>query len=202
MSLPLEGIKVLEVAKTLAGPISGQMLGDLGAEVIKVEQPIIGDESRHFKPPEWDGESCFYLSSNRNKRSVTLNLKSDEGREIVYDLVRKSDVFIENFRTGTQERLGIDYETLKAINPQLIYLSISGFGRTGPEKYRAGYDLLLQAYTGIMSTTGEQGVPYKVGPSVVDVSTGILGTVGVLAALLARGITGKGQFVDCSLLDG
>lgn len=202
MNLPLEGIKVLELAKTLAGPVSGQMLGDLGAEVIKVEQPGIGDESRQMKPPEWDSESCFYLSSNRNKKSITVNLKSDHGKKIVYQLIRESDVLIENFRTGVTEKLGLDYETLIKINPRLIYLSISGFGRTGPEKYRAGYDLLLQGYSGFMSTTGEPDLPYKTGPSVVDLSTGFLGALGVLAALLARDKTGKGQFIDCSLLDG
>lgn len=202
MNLPLEGIKVIELARTLAGPISGQMLGDLGAEVIKIEQPEIGDESRHFTPPEWDGESCYYLSTNRNKKSVALNIKTEQGKKIIYDLVKNSDVLIENFRTGTTERLGLDYETLKKINPRLIYLSISGFGRTGPEKYRAGYDLLIQGYSGLMSITGEEGKPYKTGASIVDLSTGILGTLGVLTAIIARGKTGEGQFVDCSLLDG
>ncbi|WP_077210414.1 CaiB/BaiF CoA transferase family protein [Bacillus dakarensis] len=201
MTLPLEGVKVLELARTLAGPISGQMLGDLGAEVIKVEQPEIGDESRHFKPPVWEGESCYFLSSNRNKKSITLNLKTEQGKQIIYEIVKESDILIENFRTGATEKLGLDYETLKKINSRLIYLSVSGFGRTGPEKYRSGYDLLLQGYSGLMSTTGEPGVPYKVGPSIADMSTGILGALGVLAALLAREKTGEGQFVDCSLLD-
>jgi crotonobetainyl-CoA:carnitine CoA-transferase CaiB-like acyl-CoA transferase len=202
MGLPLEGIKVLELARTLAGPIAGQMLGDLGADVIKVEQPGIGDESRRFKPPEWDGESVYYLSSNRNKKSLTLNLKSEQGKQIIYDLVKDTDVFIESFRTGVTEKLGIDYETLKEINPRLIYLSVSGFGRTGPEKYRAGYDLLLQGYSGLMSTTGEPGIPYKAGPSIADMTAGFLGALGVLAAVIARAQTDKGQFVDCSLLDG
>lgn len=202
MVLPLEGIKVLELARTLAGPVTGQTLGDLGADVIKVEQPNVGDESRRFMPPDWDGESCYFLSSNRNKRSITVDLKSEKGKQIIYDLVKESDVLIENFRTGAQERLGVDYETLKKINPRLVYVSISGFGRTGPEKYRAGYDLLLQAYSGLMSTTGEKGKPYKAGPSVVDISTGILGALGAMAALMAREKTGEGQYVDCSLLDG
>ncbi len=202
MALPLEGITIWELARTLEGAVTGQMLGDLGAEVIKVEQPKVGDESRRFVPPEWDGESCYFLSSNRNKKSITVNLKSEKGREIIYELVKKSDILIENFRTGAQEKLGIDYETLKKINPRLIYVSISGFGRTGPEKYRAGYDLLIQAYSGLMSTTGEKGKPYKAGPSVVDMTTGILGALGALAALIAREKTGEGQFVDCSLLDG
>lgn len=201
MTMPLEGVKVLELARTLAGPISGQLLGDLGAEVIKVEQPEIGDESRRFIPPEWNGESCYFLSSNRNKKSITLNLKTEQGRNIIYEMVKDTDILIENFRTGATEKLGIDYQTLKKINPRLIYLSVSGFGRTGPEKYRAGYDLLLQGYSGLMSTTGELGVPYKVGPSIADMSAGVLGALGVLAALLARGRTGEGQFVDCSLLD-
>ncbi|MFC4801255.1 CaiB/BaiF CoA transferase family protein [Neobacillus sp. GCM10023253] len=199
--MPLEGIKVLELARTLAGPISGQLLGDLGAEVIKVEQPEIGDESRRFIPPEWNGESCYFLSSNRNKKSITLNLKTEQGRNIIYEIIKDTDILIENFRTGATEKLGTDYQTLKKINPRLIYLSVSGFGRTGPEKYRAGYDLLLQGYSGLMSTTGELGIPYKVGPSIADMSAGILGAFGVLAALLARDKTGEGQFVDCSLLD-
>ncbi|QQK76413.1 CoA transferase [Salicibibacter cibarius] len=202
MHLPLEGVKVLELARTLAGPVSGQMLGDLGAEVIKVEQPGRGDEARHFSPPDWEGESCYYLSSNRNKRSITVNLKTKQGKQIIHELAKDSDVLIENFRTGATEKLGIDYETLKEINPQIIYLSVSGFGRTGPEKDRAGYDILMQGYAGLMSTTGEPGVPYKAGPSVADLTTGILGALGVLAALLARGKTGEGQFVDSSLLDG
>lgn len=201
MVTPLQGIKVLELARTLAGPVSGQILGDLGAEVIKVEQPRIGDEARRFTPPDWNGESCYYLSSNRNKKSITVDLKSKEGRKIIYELVKQSDVVIENFRTGGAEKLGVDYKTLSEINEKLVYLSISGFGRTGPEKNRPGYDILIQGYSGIMSTTGEEGKPYKVGPSVVDLSTGILGALGVMAALLARDKIGEGQFVDCSLLD-
>lgn len=203
MTLPLEGIKVLELSRTLAGPLAGQLLGDLGAEIIKVEQPGSGDESRSFMPPEWDGESCYYLSTNRNKRSITVNLKDPKGLELVREIAADSDVLIENFRTGTAEKLGVGYEALKEINPRLVYLSISGFGRTGPERFRAGYDLLLQGYGGLMGTTGEAGrTPVKAGPSIVDISTGLLGAFGVLAALMARDKTGAGQYVDCSLLDG
>lgn len=203
MTLPLEGIKVLELARTVAGPFAGQLLGDLGAEIIKVEQPGIGDESRHFTPPEWGGESCYYLSSNRNKRSITVNLKDPQGIELIRRIVAESDVLIENFRTGTAERMGIGYEEMKNVNPRLVYLSVSGFGRTGPERNRAGYDLLLQGYGGLMGTTGEPDrTPVKAGPSLVDISTGVLGALGVLAALMAREKTRKGQYVDCSLLDG
>jgi crotonobetainyl-CoA:carnitine CoA-transferase CaiB-like acyl-CoA transferase len=202
MTLPLEGIKVLEIAQTVAAPFSGQILGDLGADVIKVEKPT-GDESRSFTPPVWDGESIVYLANNRNKRSIVIDLKEPEGIDVIYDLVRKSDVVIENFRTGTAERLGIGYEKLKLLNPSLIYLSISGFGRTGPERERAGYDLMMQAYSGLMSVTGEpDGGPVKVGPPVVDLTAGLSGAMSVLAALLTRIKTGEGQFLDCSLLDG
>ena len=143
------------------------MLGDMGADIIKVEQPGSGDETRRFTPPTWEGESCYYLSSNRNKRSITIDLKSQEGKEIIYKIAKEADIFIENFRTGTMEKLGYGYEQLKEINPRLIYVSISGFGRTGPEKNRAGYDLLLQGFSGLMSITGEpDGPPVKAGMSI------------------------------------
>ncbi|PWA08121.1 formyl-CoA transferase [Pueribacillus theae] len=202
MSLPLEGIKVLEVAQTLAGPFSGQMLSDFGAEVIKIEK-FSGDESRHFTPPEWDGESTFYLANNRNKRSITVNLKSEEGIGIIKKIAKDCDVLIENFRTGTADRLGFGYEAIKEINPSIIYLSISGFGRTGPFKDKAGYDLMIQAYGGMMGLTGEEGrAPVKAGYSVVDLLTGTLGAMSVVTSLLHRKETGKGQYIDCSLLDG
>src|SRR5690606_12223332 len=141
---PLEGIKILDMSRTLAGPYCTMLLGDQGAEIIKVEQPGLGDESRRFTPPTWNGVSTYFLSSNRNKRSITVNLKSKKGKEIIYKLAKEADVLVENFRTGAMDKLGFGYEKMKEINPKLIYCSISGFGRTGPEKDRAGYDLLLQ----------------------------------------------------------
>ncbi|RFU65124.1 CaiB/BaiF CoA transferase family protein [Peribacillus glennii] len=199
----LDGIKVLDLSRTLAGPFCTMLLGDMGADIIKVERPGKGDETRDFTPPRWNGESAYYLASNRNKRSITIDIKSDEGRKIIYKLAEESDVFIENFRTGTMEKLGLGYEQLKEINPRIIYCSISGFGRTGPEKNRAGYDLLLQGYGGLMSVTGEQGgAPVKAGMSLVDLTTGTFAAYGILTAMIARGKTGKGQFIDASLLDG
>lgn len=201
--LALEGVKVLDLSRTLAGPFSTMMLGDMGADIIKVEQPGSGDETRRFTPPTWDGESCYYLSSNRNKRSITVNLKSEKGKEIIYKLAKEADVLVENFRTGAIEKMGFGYEKLKEINPRLIYVSISGFGRTGPERYRAGYDLLLQGYSGLMSITGEaDGPPVKAGMSIVDLTTGMFAAFSVVTALLAREKTGRGQYIDVSLLDG
>ncbi|MFC5587716.1 CaiB/BaiF CoA transferase family protein [Sporosarcina soli] len=199
----LDGIKVLDLSRTLAGPYSSMLLGDMGADIVKVEQPGKGDESRQFTPPAWNGESCYFLSSNRNKRSITIDLKTDEGREIVYKLAKEADVLIENFRTGALDKLGLGYEQLKELNPRLIYCSISGFGRTGPEKNRAGYDLLLQGYGGLMSITGEADrTPAKAGMSIVDLTTGMYAVYGILTALIARDKTEKGQFIDVSLLDG
>jgi crotonobetainyl-CoA:carnitine CoA-transferase CaiB-like acyl-CoA transferase len=201
LALPLEGIKVLDLSQAIAGPLAAQMLGDLGAEVIKIEKPD-GDETRAMVPPVWNEESVLYLSNNRNKRSIAVDLKKPEGIRIVERLAQNCDVIIENFRTGTAERLGIGYGKLSAINPRLVYLSISGFGRTGPEKNRGGYDIIVQAFGGLMSVTGEEGgAPVKVGTSVVDITTGLSGVIGVLAALMAREQTGRGQYVDCSLLD-
>lgn len=199
----LEGIRVLDLSRTLAGPFCTMLLGDMGADIIKVEQPEQGDETRRFTPPVWDGISSYYLASNRNKRSMTLDLKSDEGKEIIYELVKRADVFVENFRTGAMEKLGFGYEELRAINPRLIYCSVSGFGRTGPERNRAGYDLLLQGFGGLMSITGETGgAPVKVGTSIVDMNAGMFAVYGILTALIAREKTGVGQFIDVSLLDG
>jgi crotonobetainyl-CoA:carnitine CoA-transferase CaiB-like acyl-CoA transferase len=203
MMQALDGIKVLDLSRTLAGPYSSMLLGDMGADIVKVEQPGKGDESRQFTPPAWNGESCYFLSSNRNKRSITIDLKTDEGREIIYKLAKEADVLIENFRTGALDKLGLGYEQLKELNPRLIYCSISGFGRTGPEKNRAGYDLLLQGYGGLMSITGEADrTPAKAGMSIVDLTTGMYAVYGILTALIARDKTENGQFIDVSLLDG
>ncbi|MGG7618127.1 CaiB/BaiF CoA transferase family protein [Bacillus coreaensis] len=200
---PLEGIKILDLSRTLAGPFCAMLLGDVGADVIKVEQPEKGDEARRFTPPSWDGESCYYLTANRNKKSITVDLKSKEGKEIIYKLVKEADVLVENFRTGALDKMGLGYEELKGINPNLIYCSISGFGRTGPEKHRAGYDLLLQGFGGLMSITGDPDrPPVKAGMSIVDLSTGMFAAYGILSALFSRLKTGKGQLLDVSLLDG
>lgn len=199
----LDGVRVLDLSRTLAGPFCTMLLGDMGADIIKVEQPEVGDETRRFTPPTWDGISSYYLASNRNKRSLTVDLKSEAGREIIGALAKTADVLVENFRTGALDRLGLGYEQLKEINPRLIYCSVSGFGRTGPEKNRAGYDLLLQGYGGLMSITGEAGgSPVKVGTSLVDMNAGMFAVYGILSALIAREKTGLGQFIDVSLLDG
>ncbi|RKO65497.1 CaiB/BaiF CoA transferase family protein [Desulfofundulus salinus] len=201
MAGALEGIRVLELSRTLAGPFCSMLLADMGAQVIKVEQPGVGDETRGYKPPEWGGESCYYLSLNRNKKGITLNLKTEEGRQIVKQLVSQVDVLIENFRTGTMEKFGLGYDVLKEINPRLVYCAVSGFGRTGPMKDEPAYDLLMQAFGGLMSVTGEPGrPPVKVGFSVVDLTTGLYAALGVLLALLAREKTGRGQYVEASLL--
>ncbi|CAH0130952.1 Acetyl-CoA:oxalate CoA-transferase [Peribacillus sp. Bi96] len=203
MQSSLEGIKILDLSRTLAGPFCTMLLGDMGADVIKVERPGKGDESRHFTPPTWNDESCYYLSSNRNKRSITVDLKSPEGREIIYKLAEDADILVENYRTGTLDKLGFGYETLNELNPRLVYCSISGFGRTGPEKNRAGYDLILQGFGGLMSITGDADrAPAKAGMSIVDLTTGMFAVYGILSALFATQKTGKGQFVDVSLLDG
>jgi len=197
----MEGFKILDLSRTLAGPYATMLLADMGAEVIKVEQPIIGDESRKFIPPKWNEESCYYLAANRNKKGITLDLKSEEGRKIVKSLVKDVDVVVENFRTGTMEKLGLGYDALKEINPRLIFCAISGFGRTGPEKNRAGYDVLMQGFGGLMSITGEEDKPVKAGMSIADLSTGMFAALAISSALHGVRQTGKGQYLDVSLLD-
>jgi crotonobetainyl-CoA:carnitine CoA-transferase CaiB-like acyl-CoA transferase len=199
---PLAGIKVLELSRTLAGPFCSMQLADMGAEVLKVEQPEIGDETRSYIPPAINGESTYFMSLNKNKKAITLNLKSEEGQQIVKKLVAEADVVIENFRNGTMEKFGLGYEVLKEINPRLVYCAVSGFGRTGPMKDEPAYDLLMQGFGGLMSVTGEaEGAPVKVGFSVVDLATGLYASLGVVLALFARQTTGKGQYVESSLLD-
>lgn len=203
MAGALDHIRVLELSRTLAGPFCTMLLGDMGADVVKVEQPGRGDESRRFTPPTWNGESSYFLASNRNKRSITLDLKSEEGREIALDLAREADVVVENFRTGATHKLGLDYDSIREINPRVIYCSISGFGRTGPDRHKAGYDLLLQGYGGLMSITGEPDrPPAKAGMSLADLTGGLFAVYGVLTAVIAREKTGEGQFIDMGLLDG
>src|SRR5919198_4307570 len=197
----LEGIRVIDLSRVIAGPWCGALLADMGADVIKVEGVADADESRTW-PPHKDGESAAYLLFNRNKRGMTLDLKSPEGVEIVKKLVASADVLIENFRTGTMESFGLGYEILAKINPRLVYCSVSAFGRTGPRKDSAGYEALMQAFSGIMSITGEPGgQPVRAGVSFLDLSTGMLTAFGVVNALLHRERTGVGQRVDGSLLE-
>ena len=199
--LALDGIRVIDLSRVIAGPWCGALLSDFGADVIKVEDTGAGDESRTW-PPYKDGEAAAYLLFNRNKRAMTLDLKTPEGVEVVKTLVRGADVVIENFRTGTMEGFGLGYEALAAENPRLIYCSVSAFGRTGPRKDSPGYEALMQAFSGIMSITGEPGgPPVRAGVSFLDLSTGILCALGVSAALLQRQHTGLGQRVDGSLLE-
>src|SRR5712692_1371476 len=199
--LALDGIRVIDLSRVIAGPWCGALLSDLGADVVKVEDTGSGDESRTW-PPHKDGEAAAYLLFNRNKRGMALDLKAPEGVEVVKALVGDADVLIENFRTGTMEGFGLGYEALAAINPRLIYCSVSAFGRTGPRKDSPGYEALMQAFSGIMSITGEPGgQPVRAGVSFLDLSTGMLCAMGVCAAILQRERTGLGQRVDGSLLE-
>ncbi len=201
----LQGLKVLELARILAGPWAGQTLADLGAEVIKVESPA-GDDTRRWGPPfvehEGDNSAAYYHSCNRGKKSVTIDFRTPEGQEQVRRLAAESDVLIENFKVGGLAKYGLDYDSLKRVNPRLIYCSITGFGQTGPYKARAGYDFLMQGMGGIMSVTGEPGrQPQKVGVAVTDILTGLYAVIAIQAALLQRNRTGKGQHIDMALLD-
>jgi crotonobetainyl-CoA:carnitine CoA-transferase CaiB-like acyl-CoA transferase len=194
-------VRVLDLTRVLAGPFCSMILGDMGAEVIKVEEPGKGDDTRSW-PPFLGGEATYFLSVNRNKQSLTLNLKTPAGRAILQRLARKSDVVLENFRTGTMERLGLGYRTLAKLNPRLVYCAISGFGESGPEAARAGYDLVVQAESGIMDITGfEDGPPVKVGTSIADLVAGMSAAHGVTLALLARHRTKRGQKVEISMQD-
>ena len=199
--LALDGVRVVDLSRVLAGPYCGALLGDLGADVIKVEDPGVGDESRTW-PPHKDGESAGYLVNNRNKRGIAVNLKEPDGVGIVRRLTASADVLIENFRTGTMEEFGLGYETLARDNPRLVYCSVSAFGRTGPRAEGAGYEALMQAFSGIMSITGEpDGAPVRCGVSFLDLTTGILCAFGVVSALRLRDRSGRGQRVDGSLLE-
>lgn len=199
----LAGLKVIELAHIMAGPVCGLMLADMGADVIKVEKAPDGDDSRRMVPPVVDGESAAFMILNRNKRGAVINLKDEDGKTALRDLLESADVVIENYRPGTMERLGLGYETLAERNPGLIYCQITGFGRTGPYAMRAGFDLIAQGMSGLMSVTGEgpDRPPVKVGVPVGDVTAGILGATGVLAAYIHRLQTGRGQRVDTSLLE-
>ena len=200
---PLAGLKVIELAHIMAGPVCGRMLADMGADVIKVERVPHGDATRGFVPPEIDGESPAFMMLNRNKRGIAVDLKQDSGKQIVRRLLADADIVIENYRKGTMERLGLDYASLSADNPGLIYCEISGFGRTGPFADVGGFDLVAQGYSGLMSITGEGPgrPPVKCGAPITDISAGLLGAIGVLAAVIERRTSGKGQRVDTSLFE-
>src|SRR5262245_60201660 len=199
---PLDGIRVLDLTRVLAGPYCTMFLGDLGAEVIKVEQPGVGDDTRGWGPPFTGGESAYFLCVNRNKKSVTIDLKSKEGVELLRRLAERADVLIENFRPGTMERLGLGEKELRAIKPKLIYASLSGFGADGPLSGATGYDLIVQAWGGLMSITGmPDGEPTKVGVAIIDLVAGLMLGKSIAAALYARENLGLGQKIDRSLLE-
>ncbi|MFQ5692194.1 MAG: CaiB/BaiF CoA transferase family protein [Nitrospinota bacterium] len=203
MAGALEGVRVLDLTRILAGPYATMMLADLGAEVLKVEIPGKGDDTRGWGPPFVEGESTYFMSINRNKKSLTLDLKAEKGKAILTGLIERSDVVAENFRPGTMEKLGFGYDRIREINPRIVYASVSGFGHTGPLAQRPGYDVVIQGEGGVMSLTGPpEGPPMKVGVSIADITAGMLAVHGILAALLARERTGAGQKVDIGMLDG
>ena len=198
----LEGVKILDLSRALAGPYCTMMLADMGAEVIKIELPGKGDDSRAWGPPFVKGESAYFMSVNRNKKSLTLNLKKEKSREIIHKLIKQSDVIIENFRPGTMEKLGLTYNEVKETNPEIIYCSISAFGQDGPYKVLPGMDQVLQGMGGLMSITGEPGGhPIKVGVAVADIAGGMFAAFAIMIALFNKEKTGKGQKIDISLLD-
>lgn len=199
----LSGLRVLDLTRVLSGPFATMTLADLGADVVKVEQPGSGDDTRHWGPPFQGDQAAYFLAVNRNKRSLALDLKSSEGRALVRRLARQADVLVENFRPGTAARLGFGYEEVSSDNPRIVYASISGYGQTGPDAERPGYDAIAQARSGLMSVTGEpDGPPVRVGVSATDLTAGMWALVGILAALHERTRSGRGQWVDISLLDG
>ena len=199
---PLEGIRILDLTRVLSGPYCTMLLGDLGAEVIKVERPGEGDDTRAFAPPFQGDQAAYFLSINRNKKSITLDMKSERGKQILWRLVDLSDVLVENFRPGAMERLGFGYEAVRARRPAMIYCSISGFGDTGPQKDRAGYDVIVQGEAGIMDLTGPpEGPPHKVGTSIADLVSGLTAAQGILAALYAAKNNGRGQRVHISMYE-
>jgi crotonobetainyl-CoA:carnitine CoA-transferase CaiB-like acyl-CoA transferase len=199
---PLDGITVLDLTRVLSGPYCTMILGDMGARVIKIEQPGKGDDTRAWGPPFLNGESSYFLSINRNKESVTLNFKDPGGRAVLDRLIAKADVLVENFRPGTLTRMGLDYASLAAKHPRLVYCSISGFGQTGPRSAEAGYDAVMQAEGGLMSITGAaDGPPFRLGVAIADIVSGMFAAQGISLALFARERTGKGQQVDIAMLD-
>lgn len=202
MSGALENVRILDLTRVLAGPYCTMILGDLGAEIIKVEAPGGSDETRKWGPPFQHDISAYYLCANRNKKSITLDLKTTEGIQTIKDLVKESDVIIHNFKTGTMERFGIGYDELTELNPGIVYCSITGFGESGPYKDLPGYDFIIQAMSGLMSITGDENSgPQKVGVAITDILTGLYAAIGIQAALLERTQSGKGQRLDLSLYD-
>ncbi|KAH8662931.1 caib/baif family protein-like protein [Tricladium varicosporioides] len=212
MTLPLKGFKVLDMTRVLAGPYCTQILGDLGAEVIKIEHPTKGDDTRHWGPPyakykegsgkEGHGESAYFFAVNRNKKSLGLSFQHKSGVDILHKLAQESDILVENYLPGTLKKYGMDYETLHKINPRLIYASITGYGQTGPYSNRAGYDVMVEAGFGLMHITGNRdGPPVKVGVAVTDLTTGLYTSNSIMAAIIARGRTGRGQHIDVALSD-
>jgi crotonobetainyl-CoA:carnitine CoA-transferase CaiB-like acyl-CoA transferase len=202
MKYPLEGIKILDLTRVLAGPYCTMILGDLGAEVIKVEGPEMKDETRAWGPPYVGGESAYYLCANRNKRAITIDLKSEKGKEVFKKLAAESDVIIQNFKNGTLDRLGLGYDAIKKINEKIIFASITGFGSSGPYKDLPGYDFIMQAMGGLMSITGNRNSgPMKVGVPIADVLTGLYTAIGILAAIREREYSGEGQKIDMALFD-
>ncbi len=198
----LDGITVLDLTRVLSGPYCTMMLADMGARVIKIEQPGKGDDTRGWGPPFQNGESAYFLSINRNKESVTLNLKHPEGRRVLDALIERSDVLVENFRPGTLDKMGLGYTSLSKQRPDLIYCSISGFGQTGPRRREPGYDAVMQGEGGLMSITGSNDGPgYRLGVAIADIVSGMFSAYGIAIALLARHRTGRGQFVDVGMLD-
>jgi len=199
----LDGVRIIDLTRVLAGPFCTMILGDLGADVIKIERPDLGDDTRHWGPPFIEGgQSAYFLCTNRNKRSVTLNLKSDRGLEILRDLIKTGDVLVENFRTGTLERWGLGYDALQQLRPGLIYCAITGYGHTGPYRDRPGYDILAQALGGFMSVTGPaDGEPHRAGVAIADLAAGMFAAHAILAGLYRQGKDGSGQYIDIGLLD-
>ena len=202
MNLPLSGINVLDLTQNVAGPYCTMLLGDLGAEVIKVERPKVGDDARLWGPPYWGEQSTTFMALNRNKKSVALDLKHDEGQELLWDLVKRSDVLVQSLRSKSLQRMGFGYNMVRRRNPRLVYCSMSAYGNTGPMRDLPGYDPLMQAFAGLMSVTGEpDGAPVRVGTSIMDMGMGMWGVIGILGALRDRERTGEGQLVETSLYE-
>ena len=199
--LPLAGVRVVDLTRVLTGPYCTMMLADMGAEVIKIEQPGKGDDTRHWGPPFTAGEANYYLSINRNKRSIAIDLKSEEGKEVVWKMIETADVLVENFSPGTIERLGFAYDAVRARRPEIVYCSISGFGQTGPGRNWTAYDLILQAMGGVMSLTGDpDGPPMRVGIPIADMTSGMFAAYAIVAALYRKASGGGGEYIDTSLL--
>jgi len=201
LTAALEGVRVLDMTQIMAGPFCAMLLADLGAEVIKIENPRGGDDSRRMAPPYYNGESAAFLAVNRNKYGLALDIRAERGKELLWKLIDTADVLIENFRPGTMDRLGFGYEQVHARNPRLVYCSISGFGHSGPYSERGGFDLVAQAMSGVLSVTGSLEEPAKVGVPISDLNAGLFASHAILAALLARARTGEGQYIDTSLFE-